>query len=216
MVFCDCRNWVYCCILFQEPCIFATRVISQCSLFISSWQTFRPCKLKKEKRVRNLMAWTPQVPRVFNIYNQGKGRYDDKLCYHLLCHLRSSKNWVVGVASRSGRTKPITKRVNVHYDWFILSLLLPSPTIWFSLDRKRRSHKRSLKKMETFWFFRLRFRRAYDSAYDSDFWFSLSHKRSYDSDSVISENQPYVCQHRASFPSVATFEWFSNILFILV
>ena len=168
-----CRNWVYCCILFQEPCIFATRVISQCSLFISSWQTFRPCKLKKEKRVRNLMAWTLQVPRVFNIYNQGKGRYDDKLCYHLLCHLRSSKNWVVGVASRSGRTKPITKRVNVHYDWFILSLLLPSPTIWFSLDRKRRSHKRSLKKMETFWFFRLRFRRAYDSAYDSDFWFSL-------------------------------------------
>ena len=45
--------------------------------------------------------------------------------------------------------------------------------------------------METFWFFWLRFRRAYDSAYDSDFWFSLSHKRSYDSDSdsVASENQ---------------------------
>ena len=52
--------------------------------------------------------------------------------------------------------------------------------------------------METFWFFRLRFRRAYDSAYDSDFRFSLGHKRSYDSDydsdsdsdSVASENQP--------------------------
>ena len=50
--------------------------------------------------------------------------------------------------------------------------------------------------METFWFFWLRFRRAYDSAYDSDFWFSLSHKRSYDSaydsdsDFVASENQP--------------------------
>ena len=46
--------------------------------------------------------------------------------------------------------------------------------------------------METFWFFWLRFRRAYDSAYDSDFWFSLGHKRSYDSayDSVASENQP--------------------------
>ena len=47
--------------------------------------------------------------------------------------------------------------------------------------------------METFWFFWLRFRRAYDSAYDSDFWFSLGHKRSYDSandsDSVASENQ---------------------------
>ena len=50
--------------------------------------------------------------------------------------------------------------------------------------------------METFWFFWLQFRRAYDSAYDSDFWFLLGHKRSYDSaydsdsDSVTSENQP--------------------------
>ena len=48
--------------------------------------------------------------------------------------------------------------------------------------------------METFWFFWLRFRRAYDSAYDSNFWFSLGHKRSYDSDSdsVASENKPRV------------------------
>ena len=49
--------------------------------------------------------------------------------------------------------------------------------------------------METFWFFWLRFRRANDFAYDSDFWFSPGHKRSYDSaydsdsDSVASENQ---------------------------
>jgi len=43
--------------------------------------------------------------------------------------------------------------------------------------------------METFWFFWLRFRRVYDSAYDSDFWFPQGHKRSYDSDSVASENQ---------------------------
>ena len=43
---------------------------------------------------------------------------------------------------------------------------------------------------------------SYDSAYDSDFWFSLGHKRSYDSaydsDSVASENQ--------SLPCVLTFE----------
>ena len=50
--------------------------------------------------------------------------------------------------------------------------------------------------MKTFWFFRLRFRRAYDSAYDCDFRFSLGHKLFYDSDydsdsdSVASENQP--------------------------
>ena len=36
------------------------------------------------------------------------------------------------------------------YDWFILPLLLPTPTILFSLDRKRRIHKRNQKKMETF------------------------------------------------------------------
>ena len=48
--------------------------------------------------------------------------------------------------------------------------------------------------METFWFFRLRFCRAYDSAYDSDFQFllgpKLSYDSDYDSDSVASENQP--------------------------
>ena len=56
--------------------------------------------------------------------------------------------------------------------------------------------------METFWSFRLRFRRAYDYAYDSVFQFPLGHKRScdsdyetdydsdYDSDSVANENQP--------------------------
>ena len=48
--------------------------------------------------------------------------------------------------------------------------------------------------METFWFFQLRFRWAYDSAYVSDFQFSLGHNVSYDSDydsdSVPSEKQP--------------------------
>ena len=50
--------------------------------------------------------------------------------------LRSSVNWVVEDTSRS-RTKPITKRGNVRCDWFILPLLFPAPTIWFSLDHKR-------------------------------------------------------------------------------
>ena len=44
--------------------------------------------------------------------------------------------------------------------------------------------------METFWFFRLQFRRAYDSAYNSNFQFSRGHKVSYVSDYVASENQP--------------------------
>ena len=78
-------------------------------------------------------------------------------------------------------------------DWLILPLLLPNPTAWFSLDHKRRSRKRNRKK----------WKRSdssdsdsveLDSAYDSDFRFSLGHKLSYDSDydsdSVASENQP--------------------------
>ena len=32
--------------------------------------------------------------------------------------------------------KAISKRGNVHCDWFILLLLLPTLTIWFSLDHK--------------------------------------------------------------------------------
>ena len=31
----------------------------------------------------------------------------------------------------------ITKRGNMHCDWFFVPLLLPTPTIWFSLDYKR-------------------------------------------------------------------------------
>ena len=51
--------------------------------------------------------------------------------------------------------------------------------------------------METFWFFWLWFRHAYDSAYDSDFLFSLGHKRwtynsTYNSESITREKQPQV------------------------
>lgn len=47
----------------------------------------------------------------------------------------------------------------------VFLLLLPAATISFSLD-----HKKSRKKMGTFWFFLLWFRRARDSANDSDLW----------------------------------------------
>ena len=52
--------------------------------------------------------------------------------------------------------------------------------------------------METFWIFRLPLRRAYESAYDYEFWFLKGHERSpdsaYDCDSasVASENQPNI------------------------
>ena len=113
--------------------------------------------------------------------------------------LRSSENWVVGVTSRSGRTKPITKPGNVHCDWFILPLLLPTLTIWFSLDHKRNvsgevgskvGRKQKCSNSSDSDFIRLM------TAYDSDFWFSLGDKYSYNStydsnsNSVTSENQP--------------------------
>ena len=53
----------------------------------------------------------------------------------LTFRLSSSENQIVGVGSRSRRTKPITKHGNVHCDWFILPLLLL--TVWFSLDHKQ-------------------------------------------------------------------------------
>ena len=77
------------------------------------------------------------VIRSVELYDLGKTALWSFWFRLLIRRLRSSKNWVVGVASRSGRTKPITKRGNVHCDWFILPLLLPTPTIWFSLDHKR-------------------------------------------------------------------------------
>ena len=65
-------------------------------------------------------------------------------------------------------------------DWFILPLLLPTPTMQFSLDRKGRSHKRM--RCSASDSVGLRFSRSYRSAllsyYDSDY------------DSVASENQP--------------------------
>ena len=108
-----------------------------------------------------------------------------------LCCLRSSEKWIIRVANTSQRTKPISKRRDVHCDWLILPLLLLTSTIWFSLACKWLNHKWNQKKMEKFCFFRLRI----CWAYDSDIWFSQGYKCSYksaydfDSDSFASENQ---------------------------
>ena len=109
-----------------------------------------------------------------------------------LLRLRSSENWVVGVANKRGRTKPITKCGNMHCDWFILPLLLRTPTIWFSLDHKRNVSDGVVSGVGR----KCKF--SYSSDSDSDFWFSVGHRRSYydsayDSDSVASENSPLNC-----------------------
>ena len=93
----------------------------------------------------------------------------------LLFRLWSREKQIVGVWSRSGRNKPITKCGKVHCDWFVLLLLLSTPTIWFSLDHKRNVSNWVVSGIGTL--------------------FSLDHKlhaSHYDSnsDSITSENQP--------------------------
>ena len=41
------------------------------------------------------------------------------------------------------KNQPITMLGIEHCDWFILPLMLPTPTMEFSLDHKRRTHKRN-------------------------------------------------------------------------
>ena len=93
------------------------------------------------------------IIRSIELYDLGKTAFWFFWFHLRLSRLWSSENWLVRVASRSEGTKPIIKRGNMHCDWFILLLLLPTSTIWFSLDHKQRSRKRSWRKMETFWFF---------------------------------------------------------------
>ena len=81
-----------------------------------------------------------------------------------------------------GNNQPIAKSGIEHCQWFILPLLLATPTAQFSLDRKQRRHKQNQ-----------------CSASDSvDLIFTRSYRSTllidcdYDYDSVASENQPLV------------------------
>ena len=73
----------------------------------------------------------------------------------------------------------------MHCDWFILLLLLPTRTIWFSLVSDRKQSWKKWKRSD-----------SYDFTYDSNFRFSIGNKCCYDSvydskyESVASENQP--------------------------
>ena len=106
----------------------------------------------------------------------------------LTLRLRSCENQIVGVGSRSRKTTPITKHGNMHYDWFILLLLLPTPTICFSLGHKRNVSNGAVSRIGTL--FSLH-HKLYPSDYNSD------------SDSVASENHPIV---------VAEFRFISEFL----
>ena len=70
---------------------------------------------------------------------------------------------------------PLGGTMTEHCDWFILPLLLPTPTVWFSLDHNRNVSDRVVSRIGTL--FSLD-HKLYAFDYDSD------------SDSVASENQP--------------------------
>ena len=57
--------------------------------------------------------------------------------------LRSSENQIVGVGSRNGRISQSQCSLKRFVIGLVLLLLLATPTIQFSLDRKRRSRKRN-------------------------------------------------------------------------
>ena len=74
------------------------------------------------------------LPYNISIILKLKGHIKGRLISRILIFL---KNLSSGLKIKL-RTKPITKCGNVHCDWFILPLLFPTPTIWFSLDHKRK------------------------------------------------------------------------------
>ena len=113
-----------------------------------------------------------------------------------LRRLRSSENWVVGMALKQKQTNQTNHKAWERELWLVYTSPFASDSdnlVFTGSKTEKRSHKQSQKKMETFWFFCLQFGRAYDS----DFWFSLCHKRFYDSaydsvsHSIASENQPF-------------------------
>ena len=78
-----------------------------------------------------------------------------------------------------------------HCDWLILPLLLATPTMQFSLDRKQRSHKRmrccASDSVSLFHQIASLYASDYDSDYDS---VTSKNQVFYDSDFIASENQP--------------------------
>ena len=108
-------------------------------------------------------------------------------CFHLWLRSLTIK-WKLHYRSckQKRKNQPITMFDSAGPgDWLVLPLLSASDSdnLVFTGSQLKEPYKRNRQEeMKTFWFFRLRFRRAYGSAYDSDFWFSLGHKLSYDSD----------------------------------
>ena len=126
-----------------------------------------------------------QLVKIKPTESEAEHRFRSWLC----CRLRSIENQIVGVGSRSGRISQSRRSISgLVICWFFSFCfrLRQSSLYWFISDGVVTESE----EIKTFWFFQLWFRRFYDSAYDSDFRFSLGHKHKRSYDSVASEKQP--------------------------
>ena len=93
-------------------------------------------KIEKRSRKRSHKLDGNGVGRIRTFPFSSNSAYDS-VAYDLVktiiyCRSRRQKR----------KTQPITRSRIKHCDWFTLPLLLATPTMQFSLDRKQRSHKR--------------------------------------------------------------------------
>ena len=90
----------------------------------------------------------PQIIEIRQIVSRSRSRNQKRRTLRSLKTTTPSLSikWKLSSRSRKQKRKnrkPIAKLGNEHCEWFILPLLLPTPAMWFSLDRTRRCHKRS-------------------------------------------------------------------------
>ena len=97
--------------------------------------------------IRALMTWwKSKIQVVSKVISVMESESKESECFHFfrprlrLRHLRSawsSENQIVRVGSRSGRINQSQCTFPRYVIDIVLPLLLPTPTIWFSLDHKR-------------------------------------------------------------------------------
>ena len=92
--------------------------------------------------------YKPQIIEIRQIVSRSRSRNQKRRTLRSLKTTTPSLSikWKLSSRSRKQKRKnrkPIAKLGNEHCEWFILPLLLPTPAMWFSLDRTRRCHKRS-------------------------------------------------------------------------
>ena len=96
-----------------------------------------------------MTKWESKIGVVSGVISSTESESEESEHFHFFrFRLRLRRSWSskkLGCRSRKQKRKnqPIARPRVEHCHWFILPLLLVTPTIQFSLDRKRQSHKRN-------------------------------------------------------------------------